>query len=285
MICLYDIVEQSDGIRITITSDFVAAVREKVNDPDYAAAYEQDRTFGFVFAKTISQDDGSVDLVVDARVLSPNAKPGEPERMFKHEAHHIAIAQRGESLNDIRERHGFYTGTARGTYASMAGIACEEFRVESVLCREDNVPGKRHLVAFDTLVQRFDEHVRMASCQYEQNHDVKAVSHAVGKAFHGLATFTGYVAAELNATADGRGVVLQSELEATVLGDPWRAVVNELNQLSPAHSPTPRETLDEQALAVANLLDEWLEHIGFAWEDLNGDELYFHVLKPTQWVL
>jgi hypothetical protein len=56
------VVSRLDDVRVIVAGDFEQAVRDRVDDPDYAAAYTAERLFGRAAAKTIRHDDGSTDL-------------------------------------------------------------------------------------------------------------------------------------------------------------------------------------------------------------------------------
>jgi hypothetical protein len=72
---LAEIAPDPEPFRLVLAADFEAAVRERVADPYYAANYRQERLFGSATAKTLFQDDGSIDLILDARLLHGDARP------------------------------------------------------------------------------------------------------------------------------------------------------------------------------------------------------------------
>ena len=282
---LAELVGEHDHIRVRVTTDFVAAVRDAIaDDPDYAAAYEQDREFAFAVAKTITQADESIDLIVDAGIFSLDADAAEALRTFEHEALHVVLGHRGESMNDLRSRRGQARESAAGTHSAICGVACEEYRVERALW--DLHPAARehsHLAQFETLLDRFDDSVRKASIQYQRDLDVEAICKAVMDAFHALCTSTAYVAAELDADAT-RPLTIDADLDARLLGAPWRRAVAEMQKLPTANVESTRQDLEEIADGIGAALVEWLEHIGFSLNDEPGGALHFGVLNPEEWV-
>ncbi|HEX8745152.1 MAG TPA: hypothetical protein VF712_18650 [Thermoleophilaceae bacterium] len=279
-----ELVPDHEHVRINVTTNFVEAVRAAVDDPEYAAAYEQDREFGFAAAKTITQSDGSIDLIVEAGLFSHDANPDDALQAFEHEAMHIVMRDRDESLSDLRLRRGEGLDTAAGTWSGICGVACEEYRVERAIwsihpeARDDS-----HRGGFERLLCRFDDAVRAASIQYQRDLDVSAISKTVTEAFHALCTSTAYVAAELDADPS-RDVDVDRDLDERLLGEPWRAVVTALQQLPPADTPASREELERVAEGVKTVLAEWFRHIGFALTDEPDGGLHFAVLNPEQWV-
>ena len=112
--------------------------------------------------KTLAQDDGSVDVIVDARVFSLGEPPGTPERTLEHEALHVAIGQRGETLHDLRNRSDS-PASAYGITLEVAGIACEEFRVERDWGIHTAPSPTSQLADFESTLRRFDAIVSSAS--------------------------------------------------------------------------------------------------------------------------
>ncbi|HWI97171.1 MAG TPA: hypothetical protein VNS60_14010 [Solirubrobacterales bacterium] len=271
-----------EGVTLTITSDFENAVREAHDDAEYAANYEQDRgAFGSAIAKVISHDDGTVDLVVDAAVLARGQEAGAPERTFAHEAHHIAIFQRGENLSDPELREPEAAFGAEDRHLEMARIACEEFRVEAPLCLD--APNAQY-GAFPALLNAFDGSIRELSVNYQRDADVGAISNGVLGQFHSVATATGYVAAAMEAAGIDLPSVEPGIAERT-LGANAIAAIERMRQIPPADEPTAVEVLEEAAGEVAELHKAWLADIGFRWVDMDDGSLRFDVLKPEKWLL
>lgn len=282
---LAELVGDHDHIRIQVTTEFVTAVRDAIaNDPEYAAAYEQDREFAFAVAKTITQADQSIDLIVDAGIFGLEADSDDALRTFEHEALHIVLGQRGETMSDLRSRRGQTRESAAGTHSAICGVACEEYRVERALWNLH--PGARehsHLAQFETLLRRFDDSVRKASIQYQRDLDVEAIARAVMEAFHALCTSTAYVAAELDSDPT-RDPVIDADLDERLLGAPWRQAITELQRLPSADVEASRRELEELADAISSAFDVWLEHVGFSLDDEPGGALHFGVLNPEEWV-
>lgn len=280
---LMEIVPEHDDVRVAVTDRFKEEVRATVDDPAYAAAYEQEREFAVAIAKTITHEDRSTDLILDARVFSCAAAAGTAQRTVEHEALHIVVAKRGESLNDLRRRRGLNQG-AEGTFASVAGIAAEEYRVERALWesmaegRPDSV-----LASFEQIVLGVHEHIRLASDQYQDDLDVGTICKTVMDSFHAFATWTAYVAAETDAT--GQVPRTDGAVEQRMLGAAWQSVVEALRRLPPASAPTPRERLDGQTALIEKHLKAWLRHIGFSYTDMPDGGQHFGVHRAEAWSL
>jgi hypothetical protein len=280
-----EIIEKPERVRTTVTSEFVDAVRMVHEDKEYADAYEQDRPLGFAMAKTIVQSDGSVDLIVDSRVFHADTPAGVPEELFEHEAHHVAISERGETLSDVRIRHQGASFPVYSDLIAMAGVACEEFRIEGLLRRKRQSPSGGHLSGFEKQARTFYREGRDACQAYQRDLDVEAVARAVLDAFHGLATSSAYVAAELLAAGkDAADLEFSEAIDAVVLGERWRDVLVALQQLPLADIATDRAELDEHAFQVAERLSQWLKHIGFTVEAVD-EGTDFRILRPVRWAL
>jgi hypothetical protein len=274
------IVAEATDVRLHVTDRFDDAVRAAAGaGPAGAAPYTQERDFGFAVAKTITQADGSIDVIVDAGLFSRGYQAGEAGRTFEHEGLHIAIEQRGESLNDLRVHRQLAHDAAAGIFASIAGVSSEEYRVERVLwASSDQVRADSHLAHFGHIARRIQETIRGAATRYHHDLDVAVIGQTVSDAFLALATSTAYVAAEIDATGGRRDVDVAADVYAELLGPRWRAVVDELRRLPPGDVPTRGDRLDAQAYRVAARLEDWLEHIGFSWKNHADGRLYFGVL-------
>jgi hypothetical protein len=123
----WDLIEDPSKVKLTITSEFRGTVRELTEDKEYAAKYEQNRPQVFTLAKAIPISGGIQHVVV----LQDPRPYGPPEATFEHEALHVQIAQRGESLFDLRLRLAAEGLEIRGDLVAMADIACEEYRGSS----------------------------------------------------------------------------------------------------------------------------------------------------------
>jgi hypothetical protein len=279
---LLAIIPQSDDLRLEVTTDLRASVRAKHPNEDYAAKFEQSRDLAFVMGKTLNQDDGSTDIIVDARIFSPGARRGDAERTLEHEGLHIAVNQRGEKLSDIRDRYSD-PASAFGITLEVAGAACEEFRVERVLWAADTSPrADSQLADFENTLRRFEIVVLEASGRYQQDLDAGRIFEKVGRAFNTVATATGYVAAEYDATGRTRLPQVSQDLSRRLLGTAWMDLLHTLVQLPPADTHADRPDLDAQAHLAAEHIEAWLGHIGFGWEDRDGG-LFFKVMKAAQW--
>jgi hypothetical protein len=80
------IVPSMEKVRLIVTPDFEQAVRDSLSDQDCAASYAQDRgNLGTVMARVLPKGDGTIDVVIDSRVVASGQEIGVPEQTFKHE--------------------------------------------------------------------------------------------------------------------------------------------------------------------------------------------------------
>ena len=275
-----------DRVAITITSEFTRVVRETVEDEDYAAAYEQDRPMAFTLAKTIELSDGTTRLIVFADLFLDDLPHGDPATTFAHEALHVNISERGETLSDLRQRSFDEEFTVHEALVGAAGVAGEEYRVERALWAQGWRQESNHLDGIDRLGRIFYNQARQACQKYQSDLDISQLAKGTLEAFHALATSTAYVAAELaHSGVEPSQVELDDELEDLVLGDAWHGVIAELQRLPPADVPASRADLDAKAFDIAASLETWFEEVGFLIRaDGNGRD-YFEILAPYQWAL
>lgn len=280
-----EIVPEMDKVQLIVTSEFDETVKSHLPGGGAGSTYTQDRgDFGVAMGKVLGLGDDETVVILDARVLLVGQEKGAPERTFKHEAFHVALRQRGEVLYDLETQPE--VGIARREYLAMAAIACEEFRVELPLCQDD--PNEQY-GWYPKLLRSAERDFRSLSAEYQASHHqgasaIEAISLGVGKCFNSIATASGYVAAVMAATGVGLPEI-DPKVRGRVLGTSGVEVINRLRELPSAAEPTDRALLQEAAIEVADLLERWSSEIGFQWEDLDGDEVFFHVLKPAKWLL
>ncbi len=123
----YEVVGHSADVGLTITSNFENEVKAHL-EPAWAAAFMQDRgPHGRCMAKTMTNEDGRQVVIVDVRMFLKGAP--SPVPTLRHEALHVLMHNRGESLNHSRDMITDGDGLHPHVVA-LAGIAAEEYRVE-----------------------------------------------------------------------------------------------------------------------------------------------------------
>lgn len=280
-----EIVGDTDRVNLTITSGFRDRVRELVEDEEYAAAYEQDREHGIALAKAIDRSDGSIHVVVFSGVFDRGRPFGSPLAVLEHEALHVALSLRGESLNDLRIRSAGADLPVPSDIVAMAGVASEEYRVERLLAAAGHEDREPYGASFEGAARRVHRQIARDVAEYQQHLDVRRLAGGVLGGFHALATYTGYVAGEMVAAGTPpEDFTVAGEVDELILGSAWRKVFEAMIELPPADRPTPRSELDDAAMLVAERLHDWLAAIGFDLHE-NGGFVHFAVKDPAQWLL
>ncbi|MBS1893365.1 MAG: hypothetical protein JST59_18865 [Actinobacteria bacterium] len=281
----YEVIREPDRVTLTITSDFRDTVRDLVEDEEYAANYEQDREHAFAVAKSIDRSDGSIHVVVYSGVFDRGRPYGSPLPILEHEALHVAVSLRDESLNDLRLRNAGEAMPVPRDIVAMAGVAAEEYRVERVLNSADHEGRESYGASFEDSARRVYRQIARDVEDYQGHLDVHRLAERVLNGFHALATYTGYVAAEIGAAGTTtEDLVVDEEVDDLILGPAWRATLEALVELPPADRPTPRPELDAAAMTIANRLWDWLSAIGFQVRE-EGGSIHFAVSDPAQWIL
>jgi hypothetical protein len=277
---LGEVVPWPDDVRVHVAGDFVQVVKDTVGDREYAASYTAERLFGRASAKAIGHKDGTTDLVIDAwLVRKENGPEGHDiERLFRHEGLHIAVDQRGESVNDLRLRHGYDISSNRGYFGVVTGVMVEEYRIERALCEAGLWPHGDYLANFGDAVQAFADAAWDGVCLRYPGEPIQRCYETVCNAFHQLATYTGYVAAEMLADP-ARAPKVAADAKARLLGPAWKAVVASLDKIPPATTPVDQAELERLTWLTAADVERWLEHIGFTLKDLSQGGTYFDVLR------
>jgi hypothetical protein len=266
----------SDDLALTITSDFENEVKSYL-EPAWAAAFMQDRgPYGRCMAKTMTKDDGSQVVIADVHLFLKDAP--SPEQTFRHEALHVLIHRRGESLNRSRDTIANHDGMHPDVVA-LAGIAAEEYRVDRCV-----MPSRDELwSSFEALCIAGHNAIRHAAVAYFYDHDVQAIWDAVMRAFAPLTVQAAYAAAWINAEERDIPRLKNAALGKRMLGESWSEVIGAFRALPLADVETSRDDLNASVIQIAHRFDDWLGEIGFGCEQLDDGSLYFHVYEHKDW--
>lgn len=266
----------SDDVGLTITSDFENEVKSHL-EPDWAAVFVQDRgPYGRCMAKTMTKDDGTQVVIADVHLFLKGAP--SPEPTFRHEALHVLIHRRGETLSRSRETIADHDGMHPDVVA-LAGVAAEEYRVE----RSVMPPWKGLWSSFEALCVAGHNAIREAAVAYFYDHDVQAIRDAVMSAFAPLTVQAAYAAAWIDVAKIDAPSLKNAALGMRMLGETWPAVISALRALPPADVEAGRDDLEASVIEIARRFDDWLGEIGFGCEALDDGSSYFHVYEHEDW--
>jgi hypothetical protein len=271
-------VPRPDEVEIVIAGDFVKAVTTRLSGPETEYEYTTDRLFGAAAAKSLLVEGRSV-IVMDARHLLPGAlTTASVERLFSHEGYHVAIEQRGETLSDLRLRHGLRGMSSEGTFAAFGGTAAEEYRVERALC-DDGLPiDAGHLADLPLSLQLLRAEIIDGITNRTPNEPIDRCCQTVLTAFHRFTLLCAYLAGDELAGGAGVGAVRQTQNWSRLVSDYYDDSFEILAKLPSAATATPRADLDQVAFELGELYKRWLQYIGFTVEN-QGDGIYFDVLS------
>lgn len=273
----YEVVGQSENLGLTITSTFENEVKAHL-EPAWAAAFMQDRgPYGRCMAKTMTKEDGGQVVIVDVDLFLKGAP--SPVPMLRHEALHVLLHNRGESLNrsrdTIAERDGVHPDVV-----ALAGIAAEEYRVE----RAVRPPWDALWSSFEDLCAAGHNAIHEAAVAYFYYHDVEAIWDAVMRAFSPMTVQAAYTAAWIDVRGLQTPCLEDSALDARMLGRAWPELIRAFRKLPAADVEASREELEATVIEIAHRFDDWLRVIGFGCEQLDDARLYFHVYEHENWV-
>jgi hypothetical protein len=265
-----------DDVAITITSDFENEVKAHL-EPEWAEVFTQDRgPYGKCMAKTMTNEDGSQIVIFDVHLFLKDTP--SPEPTFRHEALHVLMNRRGESLDQARtaiaDHHGIHPDLI-----AMAGIAAEEYRVE----RTVKPPWDELWLSFDRLCTAGHNAIHEAAVAYFYNHETPAIRDAVMQAFSPMTVQTAYVAAWIDSGDLPTPSLEDAELHERMLGKPWNDAIDALRKVPSADVETGRDELESMVIEIARCFDDWLAQIGFRSEVLDDGRHYFHVYEHEDW--
>ncbi|WEG10338.1 hypothetical protein PU630_07255 [Microbacterium horticulturae] len=271
-------------VKLVITADFVKSVSDRL-PPAQRGLYDISRGAGTVGAKTMMVRDDVHVLVpallcLDADVAQARSAPkhakeiadivqlrtGMLYRLVTHEAQHVAMYQNGEDDPIIRDaREG------RRNLLVAAHQVMTEYRAELGVPAQMNAPTSEWSPIEDLEVLR-DGLRRVACVEYQSHLNVGKLAHDVLYQASNLWKAFAYQAAMCRV----EGVAIGEPVSLDVLKtDEWKRMadahwVDFQEALSDA--PTGTTEWDERAREdltdeVANVLDQWLDTLGFSWSD------------------
>lgn len=268
---LAELLQHDLDLDVVIAGDFVAAVRTRATNDEEREDYTVERLFGEAAARVMTDGD-RIEIIVLAGLVAKGADPAVAEETFLHEAYHVLTSRRGESLNDLRIRHGLSLATANGTFAAIAGVAAEEYRVARTLAMREAGAATDYRSALDDGLQAFSDGLWEASDQRTLGGSVEDYCRSVMMAYSHLTVLLAYLAAH-DADLDSSA----PELWEVWIARSWPELRRVFSSLPAADQEAPVAALDARAFALADLLRDLLAAIGFVLEDLDDGSLLFDV--------
>ena len=257
-------------VQVIVTAEFEESFEEHVK-PKYSECFTQRRVGGVVLAKTVT-DGGSSTIILDVRALIPDVAEQLScplSRILEHEGQHLLLRARHE---DAHTTHGRSADceTPTGCLKLLAALAIEEFRVESALTRVGSFKDENnectevlHLVARQLDVLRAE--TAPDACDAE-----------LGVCFRDLVVLV----AERVAGRCGEQPIPYDFTSHPAVSVTWSRFSATLADIPASDVPITGATLNEHVDAVAVLLEEWLHHLGFAFDASETDRVALVRLNP-----
>ncbi len=269
---------RSSSAQIVFAGDFDAAVRSYTGSSTYTA----DRGTGTVAAKTLKTPHGSV-IVVNAVAIEA-AEEIAIERLLAHEAGHVLMLKRGETLEGHR-----HLASAEWEWhlLCLAGFALDEARVELAVgaagypgtdgASAEHLVEVLHATTVDLLVLLQDP----------ASSDVRHLMERVIGLLDRLTKVLAYAAAHAIVTGQPPDVSGQGSLALAAWDDyaapTWARRLTFYSDLPPATVPMSAAAQEAALTAGLVLEQDLLRDIGFAFEDAaNGGFGFFRRVEDAQ---
>ncbi|WP_282837385.1 hypothetical protein [Microbacterium flavum] len=271
-----------ETVVLVVTGDIVQSARDRFPEAARAEAFDDERGAGTLGGKTMTvgaethvlmpywfytDNDAVRDLMGDEEaeewIAGSEAREKLAIRTAVHEAQHVIMKQAGEDENDFSD-----AWRARGMFLTLAHDIIDEYRAELGVAtgmREDF----ESRIAPETLLA-WRAALTGAASDYQKHRDVQRLMYGVLEqsqhAWKALA----------NVAAARRVAGGSTPLDPTV--PEWTALVSEhwenfeqmLNEVPPPHTRTSPVTMRAYAEELADILDSWLQALGFTWRDTHG---------------
>jgi hypothetical protein len=271
-------------LRIVVTGDFEAYVRQNDRATDGLPPYVQARLRGHAAGKLVTRNDGTVELLVDASVVGRDRDDLEaPERTFVHEALHLVLYRRDESTCARRARMGHELGTADGAFAGLAGQAGEEFRVERAL-REMGYPlQSAYRTELLPMAGDYASSLDEPFWEYQSTQEPAALERLLDAAVTGfdhLIPIIAYLVGDDVGAGVNNPPASTSDGPTRWIRDGYLALYEPLSHLPSARTPCLLSDLDTMLDPVEQELKHWFASIGFRWT--GGPQRYSLLLTDPE---
>lgn len=266
--------------RLVVSGDFVRSVRDRL-PPEVAGGYGVRRGSGFVAAKTMPNEDGTVDVLVPSVsfLTYPDETPEQATlavlRTVVHEAGHVAMAQRGEVFRPPDD-----AGWRAGNLLALASEVLAEYRADR------GVPAtlRKHDAPWNGLeiAKALRADLSRVNASYQQHLDVVVLAQQVGNVTSmAWKTMAFMVAAE--AVLPGHPAVEVSTaldpLWQRVAGPHFPALRTALRTAAAGDQPMSPGPLTRSVVAVAEVLGDWLDDLGLVFGTTDDGQDVFLIAK------
>lgn len=274
---------EPDQVRLVLSGDFVASVRDRFEDTPGASQYTIMRGSGIVGGKTIACRDGHIDVLLHAgffMALDEGADSMDTIQLIRrtvaHEAQHVVMHQRESSFQEPPIR-----SLKAANLESAALAIIEEYRAELGVELELREGDAR----WDPLqiLDDLSAGLGIAVAEYQFHLEVERLIFDVGaSALVAWKSLAYQVAEERIMLGEHRSNVraTQDKRWAKLIGPHWDEFIDLLGSLGAGTAKTAPAELTSAASALAQLLDEWLLTLGFRWTDTPNGSSHFAI---EQW--
>lgn len=270
-----------EEVTLVVAGDMVKSVRDRLPEGVDRDAFNDERGAGMLAGKTMEVGDAVhvllpywyfVDSTAARRVLRDEDADGFvaaeetrarlARRTVIHEAQHVVMFQAGEGEID-------FVGAARARrdFLALAHVIVDEYRAELGVPTEVRETFETE-VESETLPTLQSNLARIVS-EYELHlHPERLMYSVLQEAQHAWKALACVAAARRVAGSpdpvdpDTNGWVLMASAF-------WDRFEKLLTQVPSAHTRITQPELKRLAEGLADILDDWLQGLGFAWRDIN----------------
>ena len=276
----------SDSVSIVITGRFNESVESR-SPGGPGEAYDNERLAGLAAAKTMPRPDGSIDVVIPGVFFvglddeSPSAITLRTQLLIylaEHEAQHVGMGQRGESLTS--SAHEFAGGMSATRFTTSAAIVADEYRAELAAVTRRGVDQPYWKSVPESLGSIKPALLDALKIRYPGESMERPMSTAYLAAHETWVTLA-YLAAHTKVDGDIQDVpheLSSSNAWRRYVGTHWGAFGEILNSLPPGNSACDRDVLKGRVIELSELFRLWFNTFGFDLRD-TGSGMYFDVLR------
>lgn len=275
-----------EEVTLVLAANFVESVKSRL-PRSLRGAYSDVRGSGLVAGKTMTVDGGVHVVLPATNFLAPDALIGAVEenerqefisslpelerqsrRTVLHEAQHVIMQQ--ESEDDLTFADAPW---ARRHFLSVAFQVMNEYRAElgvisSFRSDDETQFPIEYLVALRSKLISID-------VIYQQDRDVNTLAeHVLNEAMNLWKALAYLSAARRVLGIDSEPIIKEDHRGLwAIMGEAqWNAFEETLRSVVSAHTRTSRGNREDAASGLADVLESWLEQLGYTWKDSEDRE-------------
>ncbi|MEW1707317.1 hypothetical protein AB0230_08755 [Microbacterium sp. NPDC089190] len=261
---------------LIITGDFDSSVRDRLPS-ELKDHWTSSRGAGDVGAKVMAVGD-EVHVLMHEYYFEPQTDPDFDyerrnkmiTRLARHESRHVTMEQAGEAGGPVIDRDG----EARRRFLHVADAVISEYRAELDVPLKYDMPFTR-FDPIDVAAWARGELTQLVRVDHLRQIEPKRLAYSVAQVLEIGAKQLAPIAAERKLQGTVAGAPFASSTAASgdwlaIVSPSWTEFESVLQDVPPSRERIAPDELAGLTIRLADVLEYWLQQLGFAWSDIDG---------------